>query len=254
MDNEEQKFQAIVEEITKDLSDAAERSFLYRKLIELIPNYDKEFNRYTTFWSIVLNSLLESSILALARAYDQNNIGLRKLIKFSEENKGIFEAQKFKKRLQNKNHPYAETCSQNFKIPQEKDFQQYLDQVHSNKELVKKLIQVRSNFIAHKNEGQLFRNKKPIQPLSWEEFDELIDRGCEIRNFFTISYDNSTYGGIDNLIAKEDYKILFSHLKVATIALDFINFDVRQLNSENYQSIATSFLDKIRNEIYKRNV
>ncbi len=76
MNSVEQEFEKILDEITEDLFDAKYQSALYRKLMELSAEYSREFNQTLAFWGVVRSSLQESSVLALARAYDQRTDGI----------------------------------------------------------------------------------------------------------------------------------------------------------------------------------
>lgn len=83
------------------MSCANNYAYLYRKLLDLRTEYQREFSQAGAFWSLVMNALLESALLTLVRAYDTHpkGINLLSFIKFVRKNIELINTERFRKEL-----------------------------------------------------------------------------------------------------------------------------------------------------------
>lgn len=247
----EQEFEKILDEITEDLFDAKYQSALYRKLMELGAEYSREFNQTLAFWGVVRSSLQESSVLALARAYDQrpDGINLITLINFVRNNVDLFGAEKFRERL--KDNAHVDSLVQDRLLPNEEQFSKHTELVGSKDPLVNKLIQIRSNIIAHKSKGQILGTKKAIASMDWDEFDSLVDRGFEICNYYRDLYNACRFSA-NGLVGKDDYQYVLKYLRIAMTTLQFTGRVYSYLHQDSLETAVEQFAKEVYQEIYKQ--
>lgn len=251
LSRQEKRFQVIIDEVTGDLFDAKYQSRLYWKINALVDDYS--LNQSRAFWGVIIKSLQASAVLALARAYDQhkNGVHLVSFIDFISENTEIFSVENFKERLNENKH--KDDLAKINRFPEKEQLLQDRTLVHKEDPLVKKLIQMRGNIIAHKNMGIATKDKKMPDALTWGEFNTLIERGFEIRNRYSNLYDASTYAQ-DSLIGKDDYQYVFNRLKAGDLACDFVNLKSFNLDSGNCLELTRQFIEEVRQEMYRRNI
>jgi hypothetical protein len=105
--SKEEEFEKYLKEILNDLSCANDYACLYRKLLDLSTEYKREFSQAGAFWSLVMNSLLESALLTLVRAYDRKpeGINLLSFIKFIRNNIELISIERFRKELMSISNP-----------------------------------------------------------------------------------------------------------------------------------------------------
>ena len=105
--SKEEEFEKYLKEILNDLSCANDYAYLYRKLLDLSTEYKREFSQAGAFWSLVMNSLLESALLTLVRAYDRKpeGINLLSFIKFIRNNIELINIERFRKELMSISNP-----------------------------------------------------------------------------------------------------------------------------------------------------
>lgn len=270
MNSKNTEFEIILNEITNDLATAAECSFLYRKIDEYSLEYQSEINQSSTFWSIIMISLLTSSILSLTRIYDfydskkkdkSKTIGLITLLNYAEKHLDLIANERVKRipkkvdaeeNIHNPNFSKKDSHLLNLEDIKEqviKKIEEHKCQINEKHEIINKLIQIRVNLVAHKS----IKGLSDHQKISWNEFDELLNRGLEIRNYYAFLYDISTYSGVENLCGKENYQYVFKYLRIASKTLKFINLNAKNPEKpQNYESLIDRFIGEVRDEIYKK--
>lgn len=115
---------------------------------------------------VILNALKESSIVSLARSYDQNGKGvhLNTFVLFIRENQDVFHVENFKRCL--KDNLYVEGLARKNRVPSEEKINEDLKRVSASDPIVKALIKVGDNVIAHKSKD-LFVEEKTLGVLQW---------------------------------------------------------------------------------------
>lgn len=250
---EEKKFERYCDVLAKNLTDASHHSKLYWMICGLAEaEYVREINQSRLFWSRILESLELSSVLTLSRIYDKNKTAfhLQKFLKFIENNLHIFTEEAFVTRLENDGREWRELIGFN-RIPSKEELQRDKVLVDNKDSLVNRLIQIRNHAVAHTNEqlilGQLNTQKWP----TWDVFNQLLERGLRIINYYRTYYDGYKINPQDSW-NEENYRLIFKHLRIAGLALDFVNLKSRTLDSGDCMDTIHQFVTEVRKEIYKQ--
>ena len=251
LSQEERHFEIYLNELTAGLFNAKYQSRLYWKINNSMREYEWEVNQSKAFWGVILKSLQESSVLALARVYDNDkrSITLKKFLDFIDKNSFIFEKKSFKERL--KDNEYCDSLAATDRVPTKEGLTKDKKLVSKKDYTVDRLICFRNKVVAHRDEELVLGDEKPTTLLAWNEFDELVARGFEIRNRYSSLYGASTYSE-DSLVGKDDYQSVFRYLRVADLTLDFINMKSSSMTSENYMKVMEEFIGEIEKEIYRK--
>ncbi len=247
----EEKFERYLNELTTGLFNAKYQSRLYWKIDELIQEYNWEINKSNAFWGTVSESLKESSLLSLARVYDKNkhSINLKSFLDlidldFIDKGENISQAEN-NQRSQGNSLSEARRSSLESQLIKDKSLVE-----DSEGSIVRKLTFSRDRIIAHKDKRMISKDKNSIDLLTWNEFYQLVSRGFEIRNRYSILYGGSNFSA-DSLVGKDDYQSVFQHLRIADLTLDFANMKFPSLTSENCMEAIEDFIGEIKQETYK---
>jgi len=94
------KFKSYYQIIKLNIDEAIESYYTYMSIYDIIDSDEevaKKINKNSNFWFLVLGSLQQSFIMALARIFDdvKNTISIHKLIKYCEKNPSIFPKESF---------------------------------------------------------------------------------------------------------------------------------------------------------------
>lgn len=251
LSKKEKHFEKYLDELTAGLFNAKYQSRLYWKINGSIQEYEREVNQSRAFWGVILKSLQESSVLSLARVYDDNSrsITLKKFLDFIGKNRFIFKKENFKKRLQD--NEYRDSLAATNRVPPEEGLTKDKELVSKEDATVNKLIGFRDKVVAHRDEQMILGHSESTNLLTWSEFDELVARGFEIRNRYSVLYGASTYSE-DSLVGKDDYQSIFQYLRVADLTLNFVNMKSSSTTPENCVKNTEDFIGEVRKEIYKR--
>lgn len=231
----EEEFKKLLDALSEDLLNAGHHFRLYRNLEESIEKYEQERKQCPAFWELTINAHLEVSLLYLCRAYDNYNtnaLSLKELIKIIKKNTDLFQISNLQERFKSHDFPdifvpvlneQLKQFLQNQTLPDQldEDWKFVSDNDKSGKNsLVKKLIRVRGNFIAHRNIGQTLKDS--LDPLTTEDVETLIEKGLEICNRYRALFDGSIK--LPQLISGEDdYKWILKYIRIGLKAIDFKN-------------------------------
>ena len=207
----EAQFKGLLKALYDDLLNARHHFKLYRNLNEALHDYEKEINQCVAFWALTLSAHKQTSILNLCRAYDcqRNASSLGQLIQIIQENVELFDIQKFRDRL--KHNPYVDSLSQTAREPSKQQLEKDLQFVSEKNPLVKRLIILRSNVVAHTSTSRIVKSKNDLDPLTWEEVEELIEQGIRIVNSYSSLFEASTYAS--TLLGEDDYKTVLQQIR-----------------------------------------
>ena len=251
--NQEKKFERYFEVLVSDLTNASHHSQLYWMISRLIKEeYYREVNQSRNFWALVLDSLETSSILALSRVYDQQNSAfhLKRFLDFIENNLHIFEREAFITRLKDDNRKWEALLDFNQKPSKERlDNDKKL--IASKNCLVNQLTRLRSHVVAHTSEKLILGNPVLQDPPTWDTFNKLLERGLGIINYYRSSYDGYRIEPQDSW-DERSLKLVFKHLRISSLALDFVNLKSRSLDPKDSVDTIQQFVKEVREENYKQ--
>jgi len=217
----EDQFKELLKALYADLLNARHHFKLYRSLNEALHDYKKEINQCVAFWGLTISAHKQTSILSLCRAYDsqKNASSLYQLIRIIQENIELFDIQQFRERL--KHNPYVDSLSQTAREPNQQQLAKDLEFVSNGNPLVKRLIILRNNVVAHTSTSSIIKNKNDLNPLTWKEIEELIEQGMSIINSYSLLFEASTYAS--TLLGEDDYKTVLRHIRCGIKATKFLH-------------------------------
>lgn len=227
MNYSDEEFNRLLEGLVENLLNANHHFRLYTKLEEALADYEQEINQCRGFWGLTISAHREVGILNLCRAYDGNKQSLsrERFLEVISENIELFSTSKFRDRL--KDNPRLDSLSKYDRVPNFDELDEEKKSVSNKDPLVKKLTILRSNIVAHTNEGWLLNKKQDLIPLTFEDVKELIDRGFRIFNKYRSLFEAST--NASSLIGEDDYKTVLKYYRIGSKSVRFfhdIEFDL----------------------------
>jgi len=118
--------------------------------------------------------------------------------------------------------------------------------------LVEKFKNMRDKFIAHKERNQYFMiENTDVHSISWDEFDEFVNQGFIICNYYSRISHNPSSWSLDGLVGKENYQNVLNHLRIALLTLDFTNKYSSPYRQEDSQVVIENFIKEVYQENYK---
>ncbi len=245
----EEEFKQLLKALAEDLLNAGHYNRLHNNLLDAISQYEREMNQSLSFWGLTLDAYIQASLLHLCRAYDseKNSLSLAKLLKIIKENPHLFDIKNFKERL--KNNPYVDDLAKTPRQPTEEQIKQDLDYVSvQTNPIVKKLIKLRCNYLAHKGLKKVLADSNDSDALTWGEFEELINKGLEIFNRYLYLFESATQ--YPQIMGEDDYQYVLESLAIRGKTQDFISQvnQIQILNKDNPDRIKTA-IEKFKQEI-----
>jgi hypothetical protein len=181
------EFERLLKRLAEDITDAAVFQRLRTNLDASINEYSREFNESNTFWSLSLQALDEAVLCRLGRMYvsQRDALSLLAWLKAIRDSPQLF--------------PTA---------PDPIQLGKDIESVGNKDLLVKKLICLRGNFVAHINwehtAGGGTKIKRDSFALTWDEIDRLIARAADILNRYSTLF-NQSHWSMD-IAGRDDYK------------------------------------------------
>lgn len=188
------EFERLLRRLADDIVDAAVFDKLRAGLNDSIEEYSREINESNTFWFLSLRAYTEVVLYRLGRVY-VNQTGALSLLAWL---KAI------------RNHPHLIlTATDPVQLGQD------IESVDNKDPLVKKLICLRGNFVAHINWDHTasggIKIKKESFVLTFDEINRLISRARDILNRYSAVF-NQTYWSTD-IAGRDDYKFILKAVR-----------------------------------------
>lgn len=218
----EKEFSELVKKLADELLIAGYHFRLYKNLSKEFLDYEYEFNLSPHFWRSTFNANLLTSILVLSRAYDQREdcLTLKTFLFAIKTNQNLFSQDAIYKRLINNNNSYADSLAKKYVV--EEKLLNDIKYVSNKNSKVKKLIMLRSNFLAHKNIDFAIQNEwKDNFNLDLSEIEELINKGLEILNHYRDIFCSTVY--LSEMPGEDDYKFVLEAIR---------NLKIKYIDSE----------------------
>ena len=199
MNSPEATYEKVRLSLVEDLPAAHMHYYQYAAVRKAIPTYRLAINRAKQFWSLFLNAHLEATHMSLARLYDQH----RNVASFSnwllhiKEHSEILEIDESRIVNEFNSRPLGDT-----------EFQEDLALVSKNDRLVKHLTIQRGNVYAHRTVSGDVDQLLSDYPLTFDDFDYLLERGKCLLNRYRVLYDGECFAM--NSIDPDDYKVVLS--------------------------------------------
>ena len=205
----ENEFKRLIEGLANDIVDAHIHYRLYKDLLSAIEEFPLVVAQSNTFWSITLKSNLSSSLYLLTKAYDQNStaLHLQSLLQTIKANPTLFNETNFIERK--KDNPHVDGLASVCRIPDLRTLEADISFCSLNNPLVKTLTLHRGNVLAHRNAKNTATGitVSETHPLTWEDFELLLNRAIEILNKYSSLFEASTYS--TRPIGANDFHYIF---------------------------------------------
>jgi hypothetical protein len=194
-------FERLLNRLAEDIVDAAVFQRLRASLNASHDEYGREFNESQTFWSLSFQAFAEVVLYRLGRIYVSQRDALS-LVAWLESIKG---------------NPHLFVTS-----PDPVQLGRDIESVGNKDPLIKKLICLRGNFVAHINwehtAGGGTKIKRDNFALTWDEIDLLIARAADILNRYSALFNQSLWSM--NIAGRDDYKFVLKAVRSELERLD----------------------------------
>jgi len=189
MDNSE--FKRLLDRLAEDIREAA----IFRKLhVDLIASFNefwREFNESNTFWYLSFQAYLEVALHRLNRIYVGHNdaLSLGSWLEAIKNNPQLFVA-----------------------LPDPVQLDQDIRSVEDDP-IVKKLVKLRGNIVAHINWNNVAKNLKLGDrfALSFGEIDVLISRASDILNRYSVLFNQESW--LTPIVGHDDFQTILKALR-----------------------------------------
>jgi len=192
------EFERLIDGLARDIVDAAIHYRLYRDLRDSVATFKQELNQSPAFWSLTFGAHLDSARARLFRAYDQRpgTLCLRNLIETIRENLDLF----------GPDGKIVKVFVRGASPPDLAELDRDLSLVVPSNPLVKKLVALRGNLYAHRNAENVARQLKIEErfPLSYTDFDSLVQRAVTILNRYSQLFRFSTWS--TRIVGHDDFR------------------------------------------------
>lgn len=206
---EDSEFQRLLEGLANDIVDAHIHYRLYQDLIAASNKFPLVIPQSNTFWSTTLKAHLNTSLFMLTKAYDQDNkaLHLSSFLQTIKANPDLFSEAKF--RVRKKDNPHVDSLASEYRVPDIAKLESDISLCSPSDPLVKTLTIHRGNVLAHRNAKNTASGKiiSKTHPLTFENFELLLNRALEILNTYSSLFEASTYSKI--AIGADDFSYIF---------------------------------------------
>ncbi len=202
-------------------SDIGHAHFHYKLLCALQDAHDQYwevFNQSRTFWHLTLEAHQDATLFRLGRIFDQEKgaLSLGNWLQTIKSNLHFFDESNFRKRLQD--NPFVESLAKDFRKPDQYELEQdigsvVVSQKKGTDNVVKKFINIRNKYLAHKDPGVLLPSRGPqmVADLSWDEIEHLLSLADRLLSKYSIlfaaSVDSTT------MLGQDDYKYVLETIQ-----------------------------------------
>jgi hypothetical protein len=202
------EFNRLIEALSQHIVNAAIYYKLFKNLQNDLDNHPGVNNQSPKYWFLTVHSLHTTSLMALCRAYDQEDKGLhiKSWLKTIQENAHLFDEFHFRERL--KGNPYVDSLADNAERPEPSILISDLESCSPSDLEVKTLLIHRGNLIAHRNAKNVVNitDIAAEYPLYSSQIEELIERAVKILNRYGGMFNANTFS--TQMVGEDDYKFV----------------------------------------------
>ena len=189
----DEQFERLLDRLAKDIVDAAVFAKLREDIYSTAKEHWREFNQSPTFWSLCVQAYAEVVMYRLSRVYVSNKmaLSLERWLEAIRDNPQLFTDPADANQLR------ADLASVGYRDP-----------------VVKKLIGLRGNFIAHINWDNTADGGMKIGhrfAMSGAEIDELISRAKDILNRYSVLFKRTHWS--TNMSGNDDFRYLLKAVR-----------------------------------------
>jgi hypothetical protein len=179
----------------------------------------EEINISPVFWRLTIEAHAQMALVRLLRVYDQHKAGLHllRLLQTVHFNQWLFTPDQFRKRLTG--NPSAEEWLTEIGVLDLTQLEKDIHFVSTANPKVENLKQWRDRVTFHKDPRHILTGKPFEQknPLPYADIEELIKKGFEILNRYSLYFDANRYG--ETLPKWDDVNFVIEALRFHPIAV-----------------------------------
>lgn len=218
----EDDLKILLERLVRDLIDAGAFVRLHKHFDQAFDEYQEEVRQTPVFWNLTESAIRESSLIRLARIYDQDHrsVSLLTILHTIGRHAEFFNDDSVLKRV---SEAYKEKFRPGSHQIDEAQLREDIRLVSASEPLVNKLIVWRSNQGAHTSAKPLLRRQENLDPLTRDDVFELVDRAFTIFNRYLTALEGASYSRI--VIGENAHSFLFEMLR---LGLQKFNEDIER--------------------------
>ena len=228
-----EEFKTSTQALANELVQANVYFTLRKDLIGEIREYEAEMNLSATFWALVLDSLLDTTLISLCRIYDSHNRSnsLLNLLDTVKENVKFCtkkaEVSPDDGSTDNKDEDKSDLFQDEYlvgpdvslltkkldRVPDLEQLDRDIESVSRDNPLIKNLYIWRNTFLAHKDSHNII-NKRDISEdysLTLDDISNLLENGLIIINRYSELFLDLTYH--EEIIRRDDYQVILHSLR-----------------------------------------
>jgi len=211
------KNSAEFEKLLQALAEEAMHANFFLKLFEDLQRatyeYLYEFNQANAFWGLTIQALTDATLIRLCRIYDTHPkaINLPNFLDTIKANLHLFDVDDFRRRL--KDNPFVESLSQSARKPDVAQLDEDIKYVSDKNPLVQKLLIWRNNILAHRNAGNVIKERNMVAeyPFSLKDATDLLGRSTTIINHYSSLFREVTFS--PQMVGQDDYMYVLSCMR-----------------------------------------
>jgi hypothetical protein len=147
----ESEFERLLDHLGAEARHASDYWFLLRGLDTELEAMNEGFNQCEVFWGFVFHSLQDATVSRLCRLYDPHKdvLSLRRFLETVKKKLDYFSKDAFRRRVSN--HPDVDGLVSKYQPPDTSKLNTEISSVTESDECVKRVVDLRNNFVAHRN-------------------------------------------------------------------------------------------------------
>lgn len=200
-------FDRLLNRLAMDVVNGAIFFKLHRDLRSSVQEFEREFNQSRGFWSLTLHAHLDAARIRLLRAYDQHGqaLSLRSWLETIRDNLHLFGTA-------NGVAP-PDVISRGASPPDPDQLEVDLGLVCHSDPLVKKLVALRGNVIAHTNARDVAEELRLEDrfALTYDDLAELVSRATEIFNRYSGLFKGETWS--TQMVGHDDFRYVLHAIR-----------------------------------------
>ena len=200
-------FERLLKRLATDIVNGAIFYKLHRDLRSSVEEFEPEFNQSPGFWSLTLHAHLDAARIRLLRVYDQHDqaLSLRSWLETIRDNLALFGS--------NAGENLPEVISRGAMRPDPGQLDADLGSVSHSDALVKKLVVLRGNVIAHTSARDVIEELRLEDrfALTYDDLSELVSRATTVFNRYSNLFKRETWES--QMVGHDDFRHVLASVR-----------------------------------------
>ncbi len=203
------QLKAGIHSLASDIVDASIHWKMVLGIEEAAAKWPLVTRQSNTFWVYTLKAHLNTSVLALCRAFDQEqkSLHLVGLLQLIQRSLSLFDDENFRERL--RGNPFVESLAESASRPDASQLSADMSRCSEHDPLVKRLVKHRNNSVAHSSRKRRINGVLgPVdEEITYEDYQALLNRAVEILNRYSGLFSAEYFS--TQVIGHKDYETVF---------------------------------------------